>query len=123
MTPQELEGRLIDFSIQVIEIIRSVTPSEPGISLAKQLSRSGTSAALNYGEAISAESNKDFLHKMKIVLKELRETHIGLRILFKAKLYCGQESTLVSAIEENNELISIFVASVKTAQHGKKSKI
>ena len=123
MTPQELESRLIDFSIQIIEIVNSVSLSEPGLNLGRQLSRSGTSVYLNYGEAISAESRKDFIHKMKIVLKELRETHIGLRLLLEAKLNGCSKSTLVGAIKENNELISIFVKSVKTAQHGKDSKV
>ena len=120
MTPQELESRLINFSIQVIEVINSISKCESGLNLANQLSRSGTSAALNYGEAISAESKKDFIHKMNIALKELRETHVGLSILFKAKLYDGQESILESAIKENDELIAIFVKSVQTARYGKR---
>ena len=84
--------------------------------LSGQIIRSGTSTALNYGEAQSAESKKDFIHKMQIVLKELRETYVCLRILQKAKLYTD-EKLLHKAMNENNELISIFVKSVLTAQN------
>jgi four helix bundle protein len=80
--------------------------------------RSGTSPALHYGEAQDAESNQDFVHKIKVVLKELRETSIALLLIRKLNIYKDKDS-LESVMEENNQLISIFVASVKTA----KSKI
>ena len=83
--------------------------------LAGQLLRSGTSPALNYGEAQSGESRKDFIHKMKIVLKELRESHICLKIIYRTKLY-KIETKIIAALGESNELISIFVKSVETAQ-------
>lgn len=80
-----------------------------------QLLRSGTSPALNYGEAQSGESRRDFIHKIKIVLKELRESYICLKIIDHAKLFKIQDKILF-AINECNELISIFVKSVETAQ-------
>ena len=83
--------------------------------LAGQIVRSGTSVALNYGEAQSGESRKDFVHKMKLVLKELRETSICLKIIHKTKLF-KSEKQMISALKESNELISIFVKSVETAQ-------
>ena len=76
--------------------------------------RSGTSPAPNYGEAQSAESRKDFVHKMKVALKELRETLIWLRIIERKQL-CSPER-LPDIITECNELIAIFVKSVKTAE-------
>ncbi|MCF7833615.1 MAG: four helix bundle protein, partial [Candidatus Marinimicrobia bacterium] len=75
MTKYDLEDRLIAFSAQIIEIAESVTNSYTGNQLSTQLLRSGTSVSLNYGEAQSAESRKDFIHKIKLILKELRETN------------------------------------------------
>ena len=77
--------------------------------------KSGTSSALNYGEARAAESKRDFLHKLSIVLKELRETMLNLQIIQRADLI--QDDDLIStALSENNELISIFTQSIKTIQ-------
>jgi len=70
---------------------------------------------LNYGEVQSGESKKDLIHKMKIVLKELRETYICLKILYRTKFFINEEK-INYALQENNELISIFVRSVETAQ-------
>ncbi len=82
--------------------------------LAKQLIRSATSSALNYGEARSAESNRDFSHKMKVCLKELRECMVNMQIQKGAELV-KEAGKLETLIRENNELISIFVASIKTS--------
>ena len=71
--------------------------------------------SLNYGEILSAESKKDFLHKMRVVLKELRETIINLKIIHLSKLL-NSEELLLKVKKENNELISIFVTGIKTAQ-------
>jgi len=116
MKKQDLEQRLINFSVKVIEIVKRMPKTVPEESLAKQLGRSSTSVSLNYGEAQSAESRKDFVHKIKIVLKELRETHICLRIIKNAKLLIT-ETSMDNLISENNELIAIFVKSVATAQN------
>jgi four helix bundle protein len=85
-----------------------------GNHLAGQIVRSGTSPALNYGEAQSAESRNDFIHKMKISVKELRETFNCLRII-KAKNWCAEERMAV-ILNENNQLIAIFVKSIETAK-------
>ena len=77
--------------------------------------RSGTSPALNYGEAQSGESRKDFIYKIKIVLKELRESNINLKNIHRTKLYKFEEK-IIMALKESDELISIFVKSVKTAE-------
>jgi four helix bundle protein len=80
-----------------------------------QLLRSGSSPALNYGEARSAESNKDFIHKVNIIIKELRESFICLKVIERTKLHPSPE--IVSTVKsECNELISIFVASANTAK-------
>jgi len=111
----DLDERLIDFSVTIISIVNKLPKTKAGNHLSGQLIRCGTSPALNYAEAQSGESRKDFIHKMKISLKELRETYTCLRIIEKAKLF-DDFSMLDIAKKENNELISIFVKSVETAQ-------
>jgi four helix bundle protein len=112
---KDLEERLINFGVLIIEITESLPNTRAGNHLAGQMVRSGTSPAFNYGEAQDAESRKDFIHKIKIVLKELRETLVALKMTKKTNLYKDHEK-LGFAIEENNELISIFVKSVVTAK-------
>ena len=109
----ELEERLIDFSVQIIEISVRLKRTKPAIILENQILRAGTSCSLNYGEAVGAESDKDFIHKLQIVLKELRETYMALRIIKKANLSKDTQQ-LENGINENNQLIGIFVSSIKT---------
>ena len=120
MTRQELEERLIDFAVLIIKIADNLPNTRSGTVMANQIVRSGTSPALNYGEAQSAESDNDFIHKCQVVLKELRETFVSLRIIDKAKISTFQEN-IASAIRENNELISIFVSTVNKLKSKKLS--
>jgi len=113
MTPQILEERLIDFAVIIIDLIETLPNSKAGNHIANQLVRSGTAPAPNYGEAQSAESRKDFIHKMKIPLKELRETMIWLKIILRKRM-CDIPKCQ-AAIAECDELIAIFVRSTKTA--------
>lgn len=115
----DLEERLIDFATMIISTVETLPSTRAGSHLANQLVRSGTSPALNYGEAQSAESRNDFIHKMKICLKELRETKIILKIITKA-IVKTDNSKLNILIEESDELISIFMKSVSTATQNKK---
>lgn len=115
MKKQFLEDRLINFSTKVIHITKDMSKTDIGNHLSKQLGRSGTSVALNYGEAQGAESRKDFVHKMKVILKELRETHICLRLIENTRLYRDSDD-LTKTISENDQLIAIFVKSISTAQ-------
>ena len=115
----DLEDRLVDFAVRIIDTVEALPNTRAGNHIAGQLIRCGTSPALNYGEAQSAESRKDFIHKMKIVLKELRETSICLKII-KRKPLIKPPERIVSVLDECNELISIFVASVSTAQRNRK---
>jgi len=115
----DLEERLIDFAVRIIRIAESLPKTKIGKHVAGQIIRCGTSPAPNYGEAQSAESRSDFIHKMRVALKELRETRVWLLIIVRAKLITPA-SKLDSLIKENNELISIFVTSIETAR--KKSK-
>ena len=110
----DLEDRLIEFAVSVIELVESLPNTKSANHLGGQLLRSGTSPSLNYGEAKSGESKNDFIHKMKVCLKELRESYNCLRILHRAKKY-KKENDIVDLIKECNELISIFVKSIVTA--------
>jgi four helix bundle protein len=115
----DLEERLIDFAVRIIRIAESLPKTRVANHIAGQMIRCGTSPAPNYGEAQSAESRADFIHKMKVCLKELRETRVWLIMIVRAKLI-KPVTNLDSVIQENNELISIFVTSVTTAKKGKK---
>lgn len=120
MKPNQLEERLIQFSIEIILLCKKIDKSFASEHLTKQLIRSATSSALNYGEARAGESTRDFLHKMKICLKELRESLINMKIQKGANLIT--DITLLDKLtKENDELISIFVASIKTASLKKQS--
>jgi four helix bundle protein len=117
MTPQQLDDRLIDFAVMVIDVVEALPNTKAGNHIGGQLIRAGTSPAPNYAEARSAESRKDFVHKMKISLKELRETMVWLQIIARKRLgeCCGIPATLA----ECDELIAIFTSNTKTADGGK----
>ena len=115
----DLEQRLIDFAVRIIRIAESLPKTKAGNHVAGQLIRCGTSPAPNYGEAQSAESRSDFIHKMKVCLKELRETKVWLIMIVRANLL-KSKSNLEPDINENDELISIFMASIKTAKQNKR---
>jgi four helix bundle protein len=114
----DLEDRLIAFAVRVIQTAETLPRTPVGNHIRGQLGRSGTSPAPNYGEAQSAESRSDFVHKLKIVLKELRETKVWLLMIRRAQLIKPAES-LDPLIQETDELISIFVKSLKTASKGR----
>lgn len=111
----DIKERLIDFSVNIITFIEKLPNIKSTYHLGNQLLRFGISPALNYGEAKSAESKNDFMHKLKICLKELRETYVCLKIMEKVKDF-KNEDPIKQLINESNELISIFVKSVETAQ-------
>jgi four helix bundle protein len=110
----DLNERLIEFASKIIDISEALPKTFAANHIAGQLVRSGTSPALHYGEAQSAESRNDFIHKMKVSAKELRETFNCLRLIRKKKWYT--EEFLAIILDENNQLISIFVKSIETAQ-------
>lgn len=113
----DLEDRLIDFACLIVETVGNLPTNQACLHLGQQLLRSGTSPALNYGEAISAESRKDFIHKLKIVIKELRESLINIKILTRLS-FIKQE---IRVGKECNELIAIFSKSISTAQKNNKA--
>jgi four helix bundle protein len=116
----DLEDRLVDFTVMAIETAEALPNIRAGNHLAGQLIRCGTSPALNYGEAQGGESRKDFIHKMKVVLKELRETYVCLKIIRLKPLLKPRKKT-EPIFNECDELISIFVSSIFTARGKKKA--
>jgi four helix bundle protein len=114
----ELEERLIDFAVRIVKLSATLPKTPAGKHIAGQILRSGTSPAPNYGEAQGAESHNDFVHKLRIVLKELNETLIWLRVIERSQLL--RRELLVAIIAENRELCRIFTASLKTARNDSK---
>lgn len=113
----DLEERLIDFACTAIQISDGLPRTFAGIHLGNQLVRSGTAPALMYGEAQGAESRNDFIHKMRLALKELRETFNCLRIIKRMKWQT--EKAIEPVINENHQLVAIFVKSIGTARNNK----
>ena len=116
----DLEEKLIGFAVRIIQLADALPKSRVGNHISGQLIRCGTAPAPNYGEAQGAESRSDFIHKMKIGLKELRESKVWLKMIIQAKLIFPA-SRLDTLIDETDQLISIFVKSIKTASMNKQN--
>ena len=117
----DLEDRLIKFAVMIANLSEALPETMFGRYISGQIIRSGSSPALNYGEAKSAESLNDFIHKMKICLKELRETLVSLKII-QLKPLSEKTEILSECVQECNELISIFVKSIQTSEKRKTQK-
>ena len=109
----DLDERLIDFAAVIIDITEALPNTLAGNHLGGQLLRSGTSPALHYGEAQAAESLADIIHKMKVCRKELWKTYNCLRLIRKKSWI---KTGLEAQVKESNELVAIFVTSVKNVQ-------
>ncbi len=110
----DLEDRLIDFVLKIDQIAELLLNTRLVNPLAGQLIRRGSSPALNYGEVQSAESQMDFIHKIQLVLKELRETRVCLKVIIRKPL---PDVQIVSPVlSENEELIAIFAKSSQKAK-------
>jgi four helix bundle protein len=116
----ELEERLIDFAVRIVNLSANLPKTPAGKHIAGQILRSGTSPAPNYGEARGAESHADFVHKLRIVLKELNETSIWLRIIDRSQLL--RKELIGDIMGENRELCRIFTSSLKTANSRLKAR-
>lgn len=117
----DLEERLINFAVLATEIVEEMPETRVSTHLGNQLLRSGTSSALNYGEAQGAESANDFIHKMGVCLKELKESRVCLKIITRKK---WPEIALKTeeGLKEAEELTAIFSKSVLTAKKNLKGK-
>lgn len=114
----DLEQRLLEYSARIIKVVESLPSTKIGNHTADQLLRCGTSPYPNHGEAQAAESKRDFIHKIGIVLKELREAYRWLKLIKFIKLIKKPER-LTGSTDETEQLIKIFVTSKKTAQSKK----
>ncbi|NIR44855.1 MAG: four helix bundle protein [Gemmatimonadetes bacterium] len=113
----DLEDRLVEFAVVVSGLADRLPRTALGRHVAGQLIRCSTAAAPNYGEACNAESQRDFIHKMRVCLKELRETLVWLKFT-KRKVYLrGNE--LDEVVRESDQLVRIFAASVRTAERNR----
>src|SRR5437762_6425759 len=111
---KELERRLIAFASAIVSLSSKLPRTPQGRHIGLQLLRSGTASAANYGEARGAESRADFIHKLKIVFKELNETTIWLEVITQTCLISAEN--IVAIVAENRELCRIIAASIKTAR-------
>lgn len=110
----DLEERLLNYSVRIIKLIEELPSTRTGNHLANQLLRSGTSPYPNHGEAQAAESQNDFIHKLRICLKELRESKRWLKLIQSVPLMKPPEE-IKDLLDETEELIKIFVKSIRTA--------
>jgi four helix bundle protein len=114
----DIQERLIDFAVSIIKLTTKLPKSSAGKHIAGQILRSGTSPAPNYAEARSAESSNDFIHKLKITLKELNETVVWLQIIPRSKMLPIEEC--IDLQKECDELCRIISTSVKTSKRRRK---
>jgi four helix bundle protein len=114
LTKEELSDRLLDFAARTGKVIDAIPETRLGRHIAGQLVRSGTSPAPNYEEACAAESPRDFVHKLAIVLKELRESRVWLRLIVKAELL--GERNMADLEDESTQLCNIIAKSIVTAK-------
>ena len=112
---KELEDRLISFSAIIFNSSKLIGDNDFDRYLINQILRSSASSALNYGEAQAAESKKDFIHKISIVLKELRESNVNIKILQRTEIISDTQ-IIEKALEESNQLASIFYRTIQTAK-------
>jgi four helix bundle protein len=111
----DIEDRLLEFASAVIDLSENLPDTRAANHVAGQILRSGTSPFPNHGEAEAAESRRDFVHKLKTCLKELRETRRWARLI-QRKHWCDNNPTLLFVLAESEELIRIFMASINTAR-------
>ena len=117
----DLKDRFIDFAVRIIQVTDAFPNTATGKHIGHQLLKCGTSSAANYGESQSAESKLDFIHKLKLSLKELRETEIWLKIVSRTILI-QPVNKLQPLLQETDELISIVFKSIDTAKKNIKSQ-
>jgi len=114
----DLEDRLLEYAVRIVRLAESIPKTRAGNHVSGHLLRCGTSPLFNHGEAEAAESPSDFIHKLRVSLKELRESLRALRLLAKVPLV-DDPNRLGPLLQETDELIRIFVASIKTAERNK----
>lgn len=116
----DLEDRLVDYSCRMIDVVEALPNSRAGNYISGQLIKSCMSPTFNYGEVQAAESRNDFVHKMGVVLKELKECRSALKIIIKKELKPAKK--LDGIYKETEELIAVMAKSIETANKNKSSK-
>ncbi|MEP7255039.1 MAG: four helix bundle protein [Ferruginibacter sp.] len=111
----DLEDRLVDYTCRMIDVVEALPDTRAGNYIAGQLIKSCHSPTFNYGEAQAAESPKDFIHKMGVVLKELKECRTALKVIMKKELI-KPVLKLDGVFKETGELIAIIGKSISTAK-------
>ena len=117
----DLEERLLEYAARIIRLVEKLPDTRAGNHVAGQLLRSGTSPLPNHGEAQAAESRRDFVHKLKICHKELRESRRWLRLIQRVPLL--KPAPVQPLVDETEELVRIFSASLRTAQQRAKTPV
>ena len=117
----DLEERLVDFTCRMIDVVESLPNTRAGNYIAGQLIRSCHSPTFNYGEVQAAESLNDFIHKMGVVLKELKECRIALKVVRKKEMI-KPVVKLDGINKETEELIAIIAKSIETSKKNRDSK-
>lgn len=116
MTSSELAERLLSFAAEVIKLVARLSKSFTGRHVGRQLLRAATSSGANYEEACGAESKADFVHKLQIVFKELKEANYWLRLIERSELILNKDPALGALLKESKELVNIIAKSVLTAK-------
>lgn len=117
MNSNELKSRTKKFALRIIKLVESLPENKLTKVIGSQILRSGTSVGANYRSASRAKSTADFINKLKIVEEEADETLYWLEILIEANII--EASRLSELLKENNELIAIFVSTIKSTKNHK----
>ena len=112
----DLEDRLVNFTCRMIDVVEALPKTRSGNYITGQLIRSCHSPTFNYGEVQAAESRSDFIHKMRVVLKELKECRTALKIIIKKEMIKPAKK-LDNIFKETHELIAIIAKGIETAAH------
>ncbi|MEP4076641.1 four helix bundle protein [Haloferula sp.] len=119
--PYDLEERLLGFGARIVTLTKAMGSEYADRHIANQLLRAGTAPLSHHGEAQAAESQRDFIHKMHLALKELRESQRWLRLIDRSKLIPNGRN-LEPLLDETDQLIRIFVSSIATARKNQKDR-
>src|SRR5213594_3667553 len=120
MTPDQMVERLINFAARVGKVVDALPDTRMGRHIGSQLVRSGTSPAPNYEEACAAESRADFVHKLSICLKELRESRSWIRLIIRTEML--PEHRMGELLDECHQLCNIIARSIVTTKENRAKK-
>ena len=118
----DLEDRLVEYTCRIIDVVEALPDTRAGNYIAGQLIKSCHSPTFNYGEAQAAESPRDFVHKMGVVLKELKECRTALKVIRKKEMI-KPVNKLDSIYKETEELVAIIAKSISTAKKNNNSSL